>query len=84
MSHKAIVCACHDVNHSMMYETDVVDNEKFVYLSIHLNKVPFHKRLIYAIKYIFGHQNSFGAFEEFIIDKSNIQGFEDIVKFIKE
>jgi len=84
MAHKAIVCSCNDINYSMLYETDVLGNEKFVFLYIHLNKIPFHKRLIYAIKYIFGYQSSFGAFDEIIIDKDNIQGFENIVKFIKE
>lgn len=84
MLHKVIVCACHDVNHSMIYETDVIDGEKQVYLSIHLNKIPFHKRIVYAIKYIFGHQSSFGAFDEIIINKNNIQGFEDIVKYINK
>ena len=84
MAYKTIVCNCHDINHVMVYETDIINGEKFVYLSIHLNKIPFYKRIIYAIKYIFGHQSSLGAFDEIIISKDNIQGFDDIVKFIND
>lgn len=83
-THKCIICSCHDVKHIMIYEKDIRHNEKYVYLSIHLNKIPFYKRILYAIKYIFGHQSSLGAFDEIIIDKDNIDGFEDIVKYIKE
>lgn len=68
------VCSCHDVNHQFIISYDKLDNDEVeLVLSVHLSKLPFFTRLIYGIKYIFGFQSRFGAFNEIILDENQIK-----------
>ena len=64
-------CACHSPEHQLII-SDFAD-ESEIFISIHLSKKSFWKRLIYAVKYIFGHQCKYGAFDEIIFDSSTQQ-----------
>ena len=87
---KIIVCECGDVAHQLVLSwfkpqtpMDYVSDE-YVYLSVHLNKLPFWKRLKVAIQYLFGKQSKYGAFDEVIIDSSEYKKFQDMVDFMKD
>lgn len=68
------VCSCHDLNHQFIISYDKFDNDEVeLFLSIHLSKLSFFSRLIYGIKYILGYQSRFGAFNEIILDESQIK-----------
>lgn len=54
-----------------------------VYLSIHLNKLPLFKRVVNAIKYIFGYKSVFGDFEEIILSKNNIESVSKILNHLR-
>lgn len=61
-----IICRCHSLEHQILFSWDDDIGEN-VYMSIHLNKLPFWNRVKYAIKYIFGRQSRYGAFDEVIL-----------------
>ena len=61
---KILICACHNSEHQILIHKDIIDGE--VYMDIHLAKRSFLERLIYGMKYIFGYQCKYGAFDEFV------------------
>lgn len=67
MDEQLIICSCHNVEHQVIIYYDKEDN--VAYAEYHLCKLPFWQRLKYGIKYIFGYQSRYGAFDEMIIDK---------------
>ena len=62
---ETLICECHSVEHIVLFSFDTDWDE--VFMSFHLRKISFWKRLIYGIKYIFGHQCNYGAFDEVIL-----------------
>ena len=80
-----LICDCHSTEHQIifLYEEEEDENgEKYpvCYAHIHLNKLSFWRRIIYGVKYIFGYQSRYGAFEEFIFnpeDSIKIQNLSD-------
>ena len=79
-----IICECNNTQHQMVFHYDEADTDPTVYTHIYLNKRPFLQRLKYGIKYIFGHQSRYGAFDEFIIDNRDMKKFKDIVKYLNK
>jgi hypothetical protein len=57
--------------------------DRTVYIHTHLAKFGFWYRLKYGIKYIFGFQSRYGAFDEFLINPEDVGKFEKVVKFLK-
>ena len=82
-----VICACHSTEHMMVisYSEVVVDGERYpeVYIQLHLTKKPFWERVKYGIKYIFGHQCRYGAFDEMIIDKKDVDKIKKIVEHLE-
>ena len=82
------VCSCHSTEHQMvvLYSDDEIDGVKYpiLYIHTHLTKRPFWQRVRYGLKYIFGYQSRYGAFDEFIINPDDVEGIEKIVKHLKE
>lgn len=87
---KIIVCECGDIAHQLVlswFKPQIpmdYDSDEYVYLSVHLNKLPFLKRLKVAIQYLFGKQSKYGAFDEVIIGSSEYKKFQDMVDFMKD
>jgi hypothetical protein len=89
-----IICECHSTEHQFVFlyaEDDSPENDgkKFplCYVHVHLNKIPFWKRLRYGLRYIFGYQCRYGAFDEFILnpeDAPKIQKLADYLKSMKD
>lgn len=79
-----MICACSSVEHQIIISKWNDDGYKHAYLMIHLNKLPFFKRLIHGLKYIFGYKCKYGDFEEFIIDDKNVNKLKEIVNFIED
>ena len=63
------------------FEDDDVAN---VYATIHLRKKSFWTRLKYGIKYIFGYQCRYGAFDEFIFNPNDARRLQKVVNLLKE
>jgi hypothetical protein len=87
---KFIVCECGDIAHQLVlswFKPNVIRVEEpdgCVYLTVHLNKLPFWKRLKVAIQYLFGKQSKYGAFDEVIISPSEWRKFKDMTDFMKD
>ena len=82
------ICSCHNTEHQMvvLYDEDEIDDKKYpmVYIHTHLAKRPFWQRVNYGLKYIFGYQCKYGAFDEFIINPDDVGNIENIVKYLKK
>lgn len=83
-----IICSCLSTEHQIVvrYFEDKIDGESYpkIYIHTHLNKRPFWSRVQYGIKYIFGYQCRYGAFDEFIINPEDVCRIEKIVKYLKK
>lgn len=56
------ICECNSIEHQMIMS--YFDDEKEVYCSVHLKpERNVFKRIIHAVKYIFGHRSIYGYFE---------------------
>lgn len=83
MKDEIIICKCAEINHCCIITYNEEDKE--VYLNIHLNRLSFWKRLIYGIKYIFGHRSTLGegAFAEVIVGEKDWKKFKKISYMLK-
>lgn len=94
MERQFLICECESLEHLACFtyfdENVVIDNDgaeknfKYVTLSVHLNKLPLFKRLVAAIKYIFGHTSVYGDYDEFIIKPTDIGKFRKVVKHLEK
>ena len=60
------------------------EEDKVLYCSIHLSPLPWYKRLINGIKYIFGYRCKYGDFDEFLFDEKHIDKLNQMVNFLNE
>ena len=82
MEEKLILCNCHSPEHQMLIFYDEEDN--IAYVEYHLKPLPFFKRVIHAIKYIFGYRSKYGDFDEILIDEKYADYFIELGNKIKE
>ena len=54
------------------------------YAHVHLNKHSFFGRLKYGIKYIFGYQCRYGAFDEFIFNPEDADKLQRVVDHLNK
>lgn len=70
-----LICECNSLEHQLTIWRDKEDGS--IYFEIHLTTGRnFFKRLLYGLKYAFGHKSRFGAWEEFVLkeeDKEKIK-----------
>jgi len=78
-----LICSCHSTDHQLIVLYEQNEDFPLVYFHIHLNKRPFWERLVYGIKYIFGRQSKYGAFDEFIFNFDDVHKIERIVEHLK-
>jgi hypothetical protein len=82
MEKELIICECHNTEHQMVFIYDQDENYPMVYVHYHLNKRPLWKRVKYGIKYIFGRQSRYGAFDEIILNPEDAPKFEKISLYL--
>lgn len=73
-----LICECNSIEHQMM----ILKDEDAVYAEVHLNKLPLWQRLVYAIKYVFGYQSAYGAFDEFIFKKEHADKLIEVGNYL--
>lgn len=82
-----LICECHSTEHQVViyYSEDECENKKYpmVYFHIHLNKPRFWGRLRNGIRYIFGYQCRYGAFDEFIFSPEDADKLQKVVDYLK-
>lgn len=72
MDRKIFICKCHSLEHQVTFWYDEEDKE--LYLEVHLTNKRFFSRVKSAFKYIFGYKSRFGDWDEFLFKD------EDLVK----
>lgn len=82
METKVIFCACYNKEHQLVFTKNEEDG--LVYAEMHLTKLRFWKRLVLGVKYIFGYQSRYGAFDEIVLDKNHSADFIAIGEFLKD
>jgi len=81
-----LICACHSTDHQLIiiYEDEEIDGHRhpICYFHIHLRKRPFWERVKYGIKYIFGYQCNYGAFDEFIFNSKDANKMQELADYL--
>lgn len=77
-----IICACYNIEHSIFFST--IEGDDDVYMSIHLAPLPFFRRFVNGIRYIFGYRSKYGDFDEIIITKKDAGKVEKVVRWLKQ
>lgn len=84
MERELFICSCENTEHQIVFSWFEDDDVANVYATIHLRKKFFWTRLKYGIKYIFGYQSKYGAFDEFIFNSKDVSKLEKIVEYLKK
>jgi hypothetical protein len=84
--HILLLCSCYSSEHQMIIHLDkggdMFPPEAFVH--VHLVRRSFLYRVKYAIKYIFGFTSRYGAWDEFILDKSHVKSLLQLAKHLDD
>jgi hypothetical protein len=80
ISTEVVICKCSSSEHQIIIRTFENDEDDEIYLDVHLASLPFLKRVKYAFKYIFGYKSKYGAWDEFILSKTE---FKNKIKQVK-
>jgi hypothetical protein len=77
-------CSCHSPEHLLTFRfwEDKYGSEVSAY--VFLRPEPFHKRIWAGIKYIFGYTCKYGYFDEFILDRKDVDRMMDLLNKYKE
>jgi len=79
-----LICQCHSTDHQIVFLYDDEDNDRIVYMHTHLSKKSFWERIKHGIKYIFGYQSKYGAFDEFIIKPEDAYKFKKVYEYLNK
>lgn len=74
-----LICECKNIEHLVRFTRF----EDMMFMEVHLVKLPFWKRVIHAIKYIFGYKCRYGDFDEFIFQSTDWDKLQDIANELK-
>jgi hypothetical protein len=78
-----LLCQCHSAEHQLFFTWWDDEDIKEVFMHVHLAKHTFWERLVYGIKYIFGYQCKYGAFDEMILRKEDAEKLQNVVDYLK-
>ena len=79
-----LICECHSAEHQLLFRWWDDSDIKQVYVNVHLAKYGFWSRLWYGIKYIFGYQCKYGAFDEILLSPKDAEKLQMVVDYLKE
>ena len=82
MERELFICSCENTEHQIVFSWFEDDDVANVYATIHLRKKSFWTRLKYGIKYIFGYQSRYGAFDEFIFNPNDARKLKKIARWL--
>ena len=81
-----LLCSCYSCEHQMIIHLDEGGDlyPPEAYVNVHLVKRSFWYRVKYGIKYIFGFKSRYGAWDEFILDKTHAQSLREMAKHLDD
>ena len=80
----SIECLCNSPEHSFMFMMDDDPSWEMSYLYVHLNKLSFWQRVVYAVRYIFGYQSKYGCFDEVCLTQADLDKIVDYIKRVQD
>ena len=84
MEKTLFVCACNSTEHQIVFTSFEDEVSKEVFVEIHLTQKSFWNRLKHGIKYIFGYQCKYGAFDEIILNDTHAAQLRNISAFLEQ
>ena len=73
---------CNSIEHQIVMS--YFEDEKEVYCNVHLKpERNVLKRIIHAVKYIFGHRSAYGDFDEFIFNPKDADRLQSVVDHLR-
>lgn len=82
MKQQVYFCDCYSPEHQMVFNPSPLEDEEMIYVHIHLVRYSFWKRLVHGIKYIFGYQSRYGAFNEIILGPQHSKQLLEASKYL--
>lgn len=82
MEYELILCSCDRPEHQIILAYSPEETEpayQLMYLTIHLVPRNFIARLVVGISYIFGHHSRYGAFEEMILEMTQVNQVKEFI-----
>ena len=73
------ICECNSMEHIYAFWYDEELNQIYFEPYLHTER-NFFGRLLYGLKYIFGHKSNYGAFDEIIIKPKDLEKIYELVK----
>lgn len=79
---KFLECQCKDSSHLVVVRCDIFENEMpEIYIGYQLNHyLPWHKRVIHAIKYVIGITNKGSSWDTVILTDQGVQDLQTVIK----
>lgn len=78
----SVSCICENDEHQLIFRyfiNSAEDNET-LYCTFHLKpESNFFKRMLIAIKYIFGYRSKYGEFDEVLLDSDKVEELKNIL-----
>ena len=76
------ICERNSIEHQIVMS--YFEDEKEVYCNVHLKpERNVLKRIIHAVKYIFGHRSAYGDFDEFIFNPKDADRLQSVVDHLR-
>ena len=78
-------CSCHLNEHRIRFYREKYEGPHVLAgIEVHLNQHhSFFKRLLIAVKYIFGRKNDYGCFDDFLFNEEDLEKLEEWCKRTK-
>lgn len=78
-----IICACNSPEHQLIFRTVEGDEDVEVFVTVHLCKLRWYRRIWEGLKYIFGHTSIFGHFDEMILYPEHAKQLKKVVRYLE-
>lgn len=75
-------CVCFSDEH--MFKLYFDKEDKQLHLIIFLRKFSFFRRIMPALKYLCGHESSYGHFDDFIFKKEDVTRLKNILEHVEK
>lgn len=69
-------CECSTPEHTVRFLRD----EDYTYITFFLGTGPWYKRVVTAVKYVFGYKCRYGHFDEVILGSDKVRELVEILK----
>ena len=82
---EVLLCECNSPEHVVVFQYWKNDNDyEEVYMAFHLRPAPLKRRIVNAVKYIFGHRSKYGEFDEVILKPADYVKMQKVADYLKE